>query len=126
MAKQFKDKNRKKSYSDYDDLDYQQKSSRRSHRKSAREDYDDYYDDSDYTKATGEVRRITSSQSFANILSMYVGNPETDFDLHGRTGCPDLAATEFGVGRGDIFCRRGRIGNVVVVHSLEGLARWRQ
>jgi len=42
-------------------------------------DNDGTIDDSDYTKAIGEVRRITSSQSFANILSMYVGNPKTDF-----------------------------------------------
>lgn len=42
-------------------------------------DRDGIIDNKNQTEALGEVRRIASSQSVANILSMYVGNPGDDF-----------------------------------------------
>lgn len=42
-------------------------------------DQDSIIDYKNQTEALGEVRRIASSQSVANILSMYIGNPGDDF-----------------------------------------------
>ncbi|MHA1994979.1 MAG: hypothetical protein ACW97Z_10585 [Candidatus Hodarchaeales archaeon] len=57
MAKQIKDKNSNKGYSDYEDLDYQQIRSRKSNRKTYRDNSGDY-DDNSWNERIKDVSRF--------------------------------------------------------------------